>query len=432
MELHRVIAALRRSAGLLALAALNAFVVAAAVGAVRPDVYEADAFVDVARLVGDDAAFSSGERADRTVAGELVIAEDQQVAARAAERLGVDVGELQDDVSVEQLTGTDNLRFTAVAREPREAARVATGYAEAYAAARLEQRRAVVRAQAEDVSRQLAELQRQLDPLGGLPLPDEARQQALREQYAQLVGREVELRTSDLPEADGGLALLPAPVPSGPAGFGPVAWGAAAALLALALGGLVVAARARSRDPVELRSDLQDLGLPVLAEAAPARGWRRSRGARAAPAALVDEAVRGMTRAGTVPAAVVVTSVDGHGHEDFVRALGERLEERGVDVVRPEPGAAGGGTQASTSSRSTTLVDATAARTDTERVRCAELADVLLLVVVRGVTGRADLARTVEQLQRVSPDGRRGEAGARRPGQGDEVSCFGVLLDADR
>jgi len=321
MDLQRVVPALLRSAWTLLLAAVAAFVVAALVTALRPDVYEAQALVDVELLLDDEGAFTNAERADRTVANELVLAGDQRVAELAGERLeGVDVADLRDDVAIDQLTGTDNIRFTAAAAVPDTAARTATAYAEAYAAARLEQRQAVVSEEAEVIAGELAALQTELDTLSGsLTTQDRSREQALRDQYDALVGRQVELRTSTRTDAGPVRSVLPAPVPDGPAGAGPLPLGLLAGLLTLALGAVIVAVRSRTRDAVEFRSDLQDIGLPVVAETDPAR--------RPSPLSRHRRCARRGRRHGVVRA-----------HRDRADAEGRRTgSHRGAVRRRPRP-----------------------------------------------------------------------------------------------
>jgi capsular polysaccharide biosynthesis protein len=412
MELQRVVLALLRSARLLAVAALAAFLVAASVSALRPDVYEAQALVDVAALLDDDTAFSNAERADRTVANELVLAQGGNVAELASDRLGgVDPDGLRADVSIDQLTGTDNISFTATARQPGAAAETATAYAESYVTARLDKRRATVEVEAEGLAQERADLQRQI---AAVAPQDEATDQALRQLYSQVVAREVELRTSARPDSDLGRALLPAASPDQPSGVSPILWGALAAVLTLALGALAIASRGRRRDAIEFPSDLQDLGLPVLAAARPPRRFWDARVDEAGDGGLLDEVVLGLTLPKDVPAVVAVLAVDGDGHGTFARALGDRLRDWGVQVDAADlsPGAS---RRPTSTGQSTTLLDATDQTSDAWRMRSAEVADVVLLLVVRGVTRRADLSRTLEKLERVSSS-----------------PPLGVLLEADQ
>ncbi len=383
MDLQRVLTAVLRRANLLLIAAVAAYLAATTAAVLRDDVYEARALVDVNRLLGDEDAFSNSERADRTVANELVIAEDPALAQLASERLGgADVEALREDVSVEQLTGTDNISFTARAGEAEAAATTATQYAAAYAEARLGQRRAALTEEADEAARELAVLQEQISALSTdeEELPQgAARREVLEAQYAALVDEELSLRRQSGLDQAPEQFVLPAPAPESPAGPGPFVWGLLAAAMTLALGALAVALAHRSRDPVEHRSDVEAAGLPVLAEEPPAvNPWRRAPD----PARAVEAAAVALAARTPVPAVVCVLSVEGREHGDLASALADGLRDEEAPPVE--------------------VVGASAAAAGARGLLLVRRSDLVLVVVVRGVTRRADLVRTLEQVGQLS------------------------------
>lgn len=397
MDLQRVGHALLRAAPLLLVAAIAALLVAAGAAALRADQYETRALVDVNRLVDDEDAFSNSERSDRTVANELVNAESLAVARSASQRLGdTTEQELRESVSIEQLTGTDNIAFLARAADPDEAARRASEYATAYAADRLDQRRASLRREREEIARELAALQEQLTgPDADTPQAD-SRQEALRAQYTELVRRDLETAGRARQSQDPQQYVLAAPVPDAAAGPGPMVWGLLAAALTLATGALLVAVRQRTRDPVELRSDVEAFDLPVLAEVAPSTTpWRRrSAAAAAVRAAAVHLAVRE-----PLPGVVTVLAADARETTDVLKALAHHLGQQGVRVYRsPQP--RHGGSSATTAQM--TLLEGSLHPPGTEGLASLRHADLVLLVVTRGVSGRADVSRTLDELDQVS------------------------------
>lgn len=397
MSLHRAAVALRRAAVPLLVSIVAAFLVGAAVSALRPDVYQAQALVDV-RLLVDEDAFSTSEKADRTIANELVLAESGDVRRRAGERLaGSDVQDLQRDVSVEQLPGTDTMVISARSGEPGTAARTATQYATAYAAARLDQLRSAVRTEAEEVSRSLALLQEQLD---AVPDGDEdgAQAEALRTQYAELIGRQLELRAS-AQDQDPDDLVQPASVPVAPAGPGPLVLGALAALLTAAAGAVLVALLHRTRDPVEHRSDVEELDVPVVAEV-PASG-RSARHAQAE--AAVRTAAGALAGRDPVPAVTAVLSADDRETGDVLASLAGALRDLGLRAgrARPEGGVDGDLADRREAGRMT-LVDASSRHGAPGWLWSVRQADLVLVVVTRGVTRRAALAGTLAELDQVS------------------------------
>lgn len=377
MDLQRVFVALLRSSILLLIAVVSSFLVATAFASQSDAQYEARALVDAQRLLGDEDAFSSSERADRTVANELIIAREPAVAELAAERIdAVDVDQLLETTSIEQLAGTDNIAFVARADGATAAARQATAYATAYAAARLEQRRAALLRQADDTDLELAVLS---DQLGSLPPSNDAQaasqEQVLREQYETLIARELELRTSARSVAPPEQLVLPAPEPDAPAGPAPLVWGAVAAFLALVIGSVLFAVHHRVRDPVEWRPDLEELGLRVLAEAPAVRHpWRRSRGG----AGAVETAVAGLLVHDPAPAVVAVLAADGADTSGVVDALHASLSRQGAHL---------------------TCVPASTATAP--GLQAAREADLVLVVARRGVTPRGAVAQLLELLDAV-------------------------------
>ncbi len=399
VDLQRVFVALLRSANLLVIAAVSAFLVASVLADRSADAYETRALVDVQRLLGDEDAFSNSERADRTVANELVVAQEPAIAELAAARVdGATPEQLQESTSIEQLTGTDNLAFVARADAAPVAGDRATAYATAYAASRLDQRRAALLGQADGVDREVAVLSerlRALRPSSSAQVVSET--QALQAQYEALIARGLELRADAraLPAPE--QLVLPAPVPDAPAGPGPVVWGAVAALLALCVVGGALAVRSRLHDPVGSRQDLEALGLRVLAEAPAAPNpWRRSPDA----GGTLVRAAAGLQLQAPPPRRVAVLAADQSDSGRLADALHACVvEQRG----------------------STTCVPATTGTA--EGLRVVRSADLALVVVRRGSTRRQAVAQVLEQLEAVNGpaplvlllDARTPEPGPERP-----------------
>lgn len=398
MNLQRLAAALLRSTNLLVAAVVTSFIVAAGLTALRADAYETRSLVDVNRLLDDEDAFSNSERADRTVANELVNAESIAVEQLASQRLGGKTSEvLQRDVTIEQLTGTDNIMFTARAADADTAALTATKYAESYAATRLDQRQEALRRETEEVGRELLTLQEQFAAPALDTAQAESQEQALREQYAELVGRELELRGSARLTQDPQQFVLPAPVPDSTAGPGPLVWGALAALLTLACGIVLVALFGRSRDPVEFRSDLEEFDLPVLAEAPAPRGlWGR----RSSTSAAMQSTAVSLSMRDPVPAVLTLLSVEAQGNTEVLSALSDFLSQQGATVYRTPSSRPG---SASTDGpKRITLLEGSLHDRGAEGLRSLKHADLILVVVSRGVTRRADLARVIDELEQLS------------------------------
>lgn len=385
MNLSRIVPALRRGFLPLCLAALAAFLVASGIALLRGAGYEARAVVDVNQLLADENVFSNSERADRAVANELMIAESRPVSGAAAERLGgVDPENLREAVEVRQVIGTDNIGITARADDPQEAARTATEYATAYVDTRLEQRRESLTAQADAIAAELEVIEAELAALPQVrTAQQEADYEALWQQYVMLAGRELELRgtarAGDDPQQYVVAAFADA---SATTGFPAVVWGVAAALLTAALGALAVALVSRFRDPVESGVDLDDLELPVLGALPRNEGfWARPPGTgRSIESAAVDVLTRE-----PVPEVLTVLAVEGQDVGAVADELRSQLRRHGSRLdVAPV----------------TVLVDEAYGATSLSP-SLARRADLVILVVARGMTRRAAVVESAAALGRI-------------------------------
>lgn len=405
MDLRRAAVAAARQASLLLVVAVCAGLLATCAAVLRGAVYETRALVNVGQLLGDQEAFSNAERADRRVANELVVAGDPGLAHLASRRLGgVDVEDLRRNVSVEQLAGTDSIAFTARGETPRAASTTARQYAASYAAARLDQRRAALTAEADEVARELEVLQRRISTLSDDDLPQTASQRAaLEERYTAVADQQLELRRrSGLEQAPEQFVLSP-PVPQEPAGPGPLVWGLLAAALSLALGAAVVALRHRIHDPVEHRSEVEAAGLPVLAEVPPARNpWGRSPD----PAWAVQAAALALAARDPALGVITVVSVEDQDTSELVGALTAGLSEQGSWPVRPasapRPGGGGGGDEGRARLPAPRVHVADTPTSSRRGLASVRRSDLVVVVVVRGVTRRAELARVLDQLQHLT------------------------------
>lgn len=404
MDVVRIAAALWRAALLLLSAAAAALVVGTTFAASLPAEYESRALVDVARLPHADDAFSNSERADRTVANELVVAASPAVAEDVASELeGTDVESLGRSVSIEQLPGTDNIGFTATSEDAALAAETATAYAVGYVEARLARQAATSSNEADVISRELAVLREQLAALPQVGTAQaEAREEALQEQYVTLLGRELELRGSSGLDSEAAQLVVPAPLPESPAGPPAVVWGLVAALLTAVLGSLVAALLSRARDPVERRSDVEEVGLEVIAEVAPASRFKRSppmiaRGMETLAVNLTTRQPR--------PEVVVVLSVDVRDDTEVFAALVGQLRQQVTRVLsnaQSMGAVVGDSPSGADSTPRIELLGNLAVAGGATDLRSLDQADLVLLVVYRGNTRRADLVRVLGQIEQLT------------------------------
>lgn len=381
MDLARIIPSLLRATIPLSLAIVGAFIIALGFANLLDENYEARAVVDINRLLNDQDAFVNTERADRTVANEMVLAQEPAVTARAAERLGAeDVESLSREVDVEPLVGTDNIGFTAKADEPAAAAAKANAYAAAYAGARLERRRSTLTAEAEEIAREMEALPGRIAALPNEDSPEaEAEAEALRQRYSTLVNRELELRASTSADRQPSEFVDAAPVPVLAAGLKPLSLAALAALLAGCLGVLAVAIRSRAVDLVEYRADVEEFGLTILAERGGAK-WASRR--RDVPTDAIREAALDVAMRDPVPSMVAVLATDLRDNTDIARRLLEELQQQDDQ----------------SSARQVKVINATAPAWHVASRPLIKEADLLLLVVVLGNTRRADLASSTAAL----------------------------------
>ncbi len=405
MDLQRLAAALQRSWKLLAAASLAAFLAAITVAALQPAKYESRALVDVARLLNDENGFSNSERADRTVANELIVASDPALAGDVVRQLGgTEIEAVRRSVSIEQLPGTDTIEFTATTEDPALSAETATAYASGYVEARLARQTDALNDDADEIARELAVLREQFAALPEATTAQArtARAEALMEQYVALVSRELELRGTARSNPEAARLVAPALVPESPVGPPALVWGVVAALMTAVLGGLVVALLGRARDPVENRSDVEEFGLSVLAEVEPASRFRRS---PPTVGRALETAAVNLTARRPIPQVIAILSVDVRDDTNVVAALvGQLRQQEERELV--DSRSAGGGDGKSRPELALTsqiaIVGDLADAGGAADMRTVSQADLVLLVVHRGRTRRANLVRVLDQIEQVT------------------------------
>jgi hypothetical protein len=195
------------------IAACVVFVAVAAAAAAawssgRPDVFAARS--DVRFRAVDDPAFGA---ADRAIAAQQQAVKSRSVLVPAAERLGVDVDVLEDDVSVELVPGSDVLHIEARGPSTTDAERTLQAVVDVFVArveaetpqqgrAFLEMELTALAERIDDVVAALQEPER--DPEASASLQLQAEYVSLLEQQTRLreIATEMEVRELDAPRVD--------------------------------------------------------------------------------------------------------------------------------------------------------------------------------------------------------------------------------------
>jgi capsular polysaccharide biosynthesis protein len=303
VELRIVAAAARRWAAFIVLLGIVTAVIAVVGLGSLDQRYRASAtlLLDPTAVLVPGQQVATGDP-ERYVDSQLRVLSSAALAERAAAELsGASVEDVQEALSLTQITGSDVVDVSAEAATPEEARDIANAVADAYVAGRSEESTGARQAQVEALDAQIADLQLGLLPSTG-PEAGSPGQQLLADQIADL---QTQRNALGLPTAtqDRTAVLDPATTPTASEAPSSVLVALAGGLVGL-LAGTMLATLQEARHPhVMSAADAHGvLGLPVVAEFAFGRTGRRAR--RAVAADVVRPSRGSLRRAATLAATV--------------------------------------------------------------------------------------------------------------------------------
>jgi polysaccharide biosynthesis transport protein len=260
----------------------------------------------------------------RRLANAAVFLETPTVADQVAKtlRYSGNPNGLLGMITVTPSADSDFLEITATSPDPKEAAAVANGFADAFVAVTTAQTRAIVDSEEANVQRQLA------------ATPDTP------ENGASIALLQQQLQTLRLTAATGGVQSVdPAPVPTASTASSPTENAVFAALLGVVLASLLAFAVEAFNRRLRHRMVEAEYGLPLLASIPFSRGGYSGSRAGQLPTTLM-EGVRGLRTmlehgtAGATPRSLLVTSaIPSEGKSTLVKSLGLAYFESAKSVL---------------------------------------------------------------------------------------------------
>lgn len=219
--------------------AILASCVALGVAMARPVTYQAQATVDLRRLLGpDSASFQSVERAEREATNQVLLAQSTDIVGQAAQSLNISPQEATKSFSVKSVSGTDAILLQGIGRDAQQAAERAMKYAQTYIAYSVQRRATALELERRDLAAEIQAMESvPLNPGSGYTA---AVRNSQLQALAQRMGEVMAAKATLGPRGAQPYLIQAATPPTAPSGPPPWVWGAAAGLMTFVTSALLL------------------------------------------------------------------------------------------------------------------------------------------------------------------------------------------------